>query len=329
MNKAKRNIIWIVSLFTCIFMFFLAFNNRSKIMRAYLETTCSKIYVVYSTDTNYVFPTLVSMTSLMENADKKTFCKFYILHNEINDKDKEKLNSIYSKYRNCTVDLIDVKNEFTGSWEGRWSTATYYRLLLPNILKNQNKCIYIDGDTIVRSDLNELFQTDMSNFYIAGVFDGNEDKDMEHWLKTLEFKDLNSYVCAGVLLMNLEKMRNDNLEPTFKDLVSQNNKDKKFRLLDQDILNKVCYGKIKLLPFKFGALTHIMNTYREKHYISELGITENEFTNQKSNPAIVHFTGGKPWNKIHEHVKKFCEEWWEYAKKTGYEKEISEKYPLS
>lgn len=332
MNKTKRNIIWIVSLFTCISMFFLAFNNRSKIMRAYLETTCNKIYVAYSTDTNYIFPTLVSMTSLMENANKKTFCKFYILHNEINDKDKEKLNSISSRYRNCTVNLVDMKNEFSNSYLGGWATPMYFRILLPDIIGDQNHCLYLDGDTIVRHDLKDLFKTDISNFYIAGVRDWNGyiNKDTKYY-DFLGIKDLQSYVCSGVLLMNLEKMRNDKVCSKLKDLVSQNDKndkDKKFHFPDQDAFNKGCYGYIKPLSFKFGALTHAINNDNEKAYIEWIRSSQSEFDEMKNDPTIVHFTGGKPWSKIHENVKKFCEEWWKYAEKTGYGKEISEKYPL-
>ena len=328
-SKNKKNAIYIIILLPCIFLlfgFFWAFNNRSKVVPAKYNEIC----VSYSTDSNYIFPTLVSMTSLMKKANNNTFCKFYILHNELSNEDKAKLNSISKKYKNCSVDLVDVKDSFSNSYEGRWSVATYFRLLLPDILKNKSKCLYLDGDTIVRHDLYDMFNTDLSDFYIAGVHDGylDEKKSPNYYREILGLEDVNSYVCAGVLLMNLEKMRNDNICNISKDLVLQNDKDKKFSCLDQDILNKVCYGHIKLLPFKFGMHTHVLGSYSEKIYTKNLGISQNEFSKMKNDPTIVHFSAGKPWHKIHNNVENFCKEWWDYARETDYINEIEEKYPL-
>ena len=46
--------------------------------------------------------------------------------------------------------------------------ATYYRLKLPGLLLDIDKCLYLDVDIVVQNDLTELYEQDMEEYYIAG-----------------------------------------------------------------------------------------------------------------------------------------------------------------
>ncbi len=286
----------------------------------------SEICVAYSTDENYLLPTLVAMTSLMENANKNTFCKFTVLISDgVSEEAQEKIKSVGKKYSNCSINIVNMGQQFDSSEVRCWSRAMYYRLNLPEILKDEKRCIYLDGDTIVRKDLSEMFNLDMSNYYIAGVRDINSiiNKDSDHY-KILEIPNLNSYVCSGVLIMNLEKMRNDNLDKTLEEIIKENDVKKTFIFPDQDALNKACYGHIFTLPFKYGALAHtgFEYSYKDSEY-AQWASNKKDWDEGRKDPVVLHFTGEKPWNK---NYSSFCQEWWKYADLTESKSEIHERY---
>lgn len=287
------------------------------------------ICVAYSTDNNYIYPTIVSMTSLMENANKDTFCKFTILTaDNVTEEDKGKIKTVNNHYPNCSINIVDMGQQFSNSAVKNWSKAMYYRLNLPEILTNEKKCIYLDGDTVVRKDISDMFEIDMNNYYIAGVRDINSyiNKKSDYY-KVLGIPNLNSYVCSGVLIMNLEKMRNDNLHKTLDKIITENDIKKTFKFPDQDTLNSACYGHILALPFKYGALAHIdfSKSYGESEYAQWVS-NQKDWEQGRKDPSIVHFTGTKPWVSIYS---DFCKSWWDYVKKTDFQKEISEKYKIS
>ena len=286
----------------------------------------SEICVAYSTDENYLYPTLVSMASLMENCNENTFCKFTVLVSpEISEEGQNKIKSIEKNYSNCNVNVVNMGGQFDSSEVRFWSRAMYYRLNLPEILKEEKKCIYLDGDTIVRKDLSTMFNLDMSNYYIAGIRDINcyINSTSDHY-KLLDIPNLNSYVCSGVLIMNLEKMRNDNLNQVLEEIIKENDVKKTLKFPDQDALNKACYGHILTLPFKYGALAHagFDYSYEESEY-AQWASNKKDWDEGRKDPTVLHFTGDKPWNN---NYSKFCEEWWMYADTTECKAEIHEKY---
>ena len=76
-------------------------------------------------------------------------------------------------------------------------------MALPILLPNINKIIYLDGDTITLIDLKEMYDIDMDNYYYKGFLDYLKDSFNPH---------NNLYLCSGVLLINLEELRNENGE---------------------------------------------------------------------------------------------------------------------
>ena len=287
----------------------------------------SKVNIAYASDKAYVYPTLISMVSVMENAKKSTECDFTVLlSGEITDGEKEKFKSVEKKYSNCKVNLVDMSGQFDSSEVRFWSRAMYYRLSLPEILSDEKRCIYLDGDTIVRKDLTEMFNLNMNDYYVAGIRDFNEiiNSTSEHY-KVLGIPNLNSYVCSGVLIMNLEKIRNDNITAVFGDLVKQNDTNKTFKFPDQDVINKACYGHIFTMPFKYGALAHTdLTTPYEKNEYAKWASNKKDWEEGRKDPTVVHFTGTKPWVQVYSGL---CKEWWNYAEKTGFGNEIKNAYP--
>ena len=267
----------------------------------------NKIPIVFAFDSNIVDPACVCMTSLMEHARESSFYEFIIVHSPKELSNKERLNRIPQKYSNCEIRYIEIDNTFEKSFEIRGVTiATYYRLLLADLIPDYDKVIYSDVDIIYRMDLSEVYNTNIEDNYLAATLDlGLNYLDKSHISKSsiLEF---GHYIQAGFAVFNLKKIREDNLTSIFKEHAIQ----KKYTYQDQDILNICCKDKIKYLPpcYNVNDCAYLVLQTPEK---MEGKFSESECSYAK-NYGNIHYSGKKPWkeNSI------FMDVWWEFYRKS-------------
>ena len=196
------------------------------------------------------------------------------------------------------------------------SVAGFYRSILGELIKNVNRIIYLDGDTLTYNDLTEMYNLNMSNLYFRGI--------REIVSKSYE-KDINKskYICDGVMLMNLELIRKDNVYKKFRNYYCSYYK-KKIYFGDQHIINALFRDKIGFLPPKFGIWFIDDNNIKDYQKLKPIIYNSNELRLANLNPVIRHLWGKtkegklkeKPWlsNKFFK-IKK---DWNYYARKTGY-----------
>ena len=144
-------------------------NKNDKYKKGKLIISCA-----YALDNAYVFPTIVAMTSLAENAGNKTFYSIYVLIDSSFSEDNKKiiksveLNHIQS----CEIIFKIIGDKFKNEkTDKRIKTPSYYRLELPKLLPRVKKIIWMDGDTAVFEDLTELININMKGNYIMGFLD--------------------------------------------------------------------------------------------------------------------------------------------------------------
>ena len=280
------------------------------------------IPIAYATDNNYTYPTLVSITSLLENIKHhpKTFYDIYImLSNDFTEKNKEILKSAQELYPNkCTITFINMVDMFTE--QKTFPITKYYRLALHDKLPNIDKIIYLDGDTIIFQDLTDLINLDMKGYYILGFLD-----NLFWALEMYKIKDA-IVLNTGVLLMDLKALRDFNTTEKFREFMMKYNNS--VIQEDQTIINVVLQKYINKLPPKYGiwgfdniqlALEH--NKVQRPKFKYNIETYKMAF----ELPAIVHFTGSKPFNNKNA---TYYLDWWNYAKKTKYYDKIYE-YSLS
>ena len=288
--------------------------------------------IAMATDDNYVLPTIVSMTSMLENANKNSFYNCYLLISKnFTDENKNKFLNLQEKYKNkCEIKFINMDDAYKHDKICKWiTTPMYYRLSLPSLLKDENKCIYMDGDTIVNKDLSELYDLNIDEYYLAGVKAASLQSDIKR-AQFLGISNMKKYINSGVLLMNLKKMRDEKLEDKFSKFIKEKvNTTKRLTCPDQDTINAVCYDKIKILPFKYNVIA--------KYLVDKLGKYEfipkaikcysfKECNEAKDNPVIIHYADKKkPWKEITPHYSK----WWKYAEKSPVYEEIKRTYRLN
>lgn len=266
------------------------------------------IPVVLATDNNYI-PLITVLTSLAENAGKDTFYDIYILTDDsFAQSSKHCVRRCLKLYENhCSISFKNVGAIFDDVQVTipHITRPTYFRLVIPDILK-EDKCIYLDTDTIVNTDLKELYDIPLNNNYIAGVWHPGVIGIENVICKDADIPSSDQYINAGVLLMNLKQLRRNGMVKKFLDLTSKN-----MRSQDQDIINNGCYGKISLIPLKYNVITKTADKSIEDYQGS---YSESELKEAWNNPCIIHYADrNKPWNSKD---CVFMDYWWKYFRKS-------------
>lgn len=232
------------------------------------------INICLSADDRYAEHAGVVIASALKSSSESDDLCFYILDGDISEENKSKIYEL-KKIKDCKINFVQIdKNKFdiykSINTHQYVSIATYYRLKLGELLPNVKRIIYLDCDMIVNSSLAEIFNIDFDQNYICGVLDARV-KRKKIW------KDKN-YVNAGMLVLDLEKIRNDKIEDKFIEYTT-NNSDK-IDTGDQDIINFTLENKIKILPDEWNVQVSSFTS-------------RTTFTN---NPKIIHYIGvQKPW----------------------------------
>ena len=269
------------------------------------------IPVVLATDNNCI-PLIVALTSLVQNAGNDTYYDIYIFTDASFTRSSEScVRECFKSYEDhCSISFKNVGTIFDNAQISmpHITRPTYFRLVIPDLL-GEEKCIYLDTDTIVMSDLKELFNIPLNNNYVAGVW--HPGVVLYEWEKGIcqnaNIPDAAQYINAGVLLMNLKQLRKDGMVKRFLELVSQNMPSQ-----DQDIINSACYGKIMLIPFKYNVITKTADRYIEDYKGS---YSEAELKEAWNNPCIIHYADqNKPWNS---RDCVFMDHWWKYFRKSS------------
>lgn len=251
--------------------------------------------IVFSINKNYINLLCISITSLLENNHNRQI-NIYILHAALNSKNQKKIKRLEKFYNNLKIYfiLIDKNNFKNFKLNIKYiSLETYFRFLIPDILQ-ENKCLYLDADTLTIKNLSELYNTDISEYYCAGC----NDLFIEHidYKKEIGLSKEDLYINAGVILFNLEKMR----ENKIADLLLHNTEKYSniIKYQDQDILNITCKNHILKLDSIYNYTSFCMEKEKDK----------------ANNVAILHYTGSaKPWK--FKYKGKFKNPWLFYKRK--------------
>lgn len=260
-----------------------------------------RIPVVVSFDINFVLPAEIALYSLLRNAKSNTFYEINIITSDVSVKDVFSVEKLKEKFNNFSIDFLFVQDTFKDAYEVRGiSYAAYWRLLIPELLREKEKVLYMDVDIIVQSDLSDLYNIDLEDKIIAGFYDYgmNRTESGQNYLSSVLKIKTNSYIQSGFLVLDLVSMRKYDVVNTFK-LLAKN----KYVLQDQDIINIACCNKIKILPPNRNIVCQsfeMLELYRDDFIIYD---KKDMFNN-----SIIHYNGIKPWNGIAYND----EIWWKY-----------------
>ena len=300
---------------TGIFIQFLLENGKkiAHVPTMYLEETIT-IPVVMALNSGFIQPTFTALTSLFANAKPTTQYEIYLL---VPESDYSQIcdcvQCFLKKYKDCNIKVINMGKAFADIKMsiGHITEQTYYRLHIPMLLPNHSKCLYLDGDIIVKDDLATLYRSNIADFYIGGVRAAgyyHPKKWVKEHTEEIGLKSINQYINAGVLLMNLDRIRKDKVYEKMLSYVGRG-----FSSQDQDIINLVCYDKIRILPLQYNFMTKYVKISGNKLYVNEPDAEvygENECNSAIKHPVIIHYADKiKPWQNPNTILGY---EWFEY-----------------
>lgn len=265
------------------------------------------IPVILSADDNYAGQMYVTIASILKSAKNSTYDFYLTVPNDFRKENKEKIKRL-ERNGKVKINFVIMKDDFKDVKKTiqRISTPTYYRLLAERFIPEKyEKCIYIDVDTVICEDLEELYNIELEKNIVAGVREAPIAKSQEIRAKELGLPNCINYVNAGVLLFNLKIIREENLTAKFIEISKR-----ELRNQDQDVINIVCFNRIKTLHCKFNASPRNLFDSRSK-----IVYTQQEIDEAIRKPVIVHYADRyKPWNSN----VKLGEKWWQIASKAPY-----------
>ena len=224
-------------------------NNGLSFVEA--NVSQSEIPVCFSVDDNYIPYLDVAIASLIENASKKYRYRLIVLHTGLIEENVKKIKQ--NEKDGFVIDFVDISEEVENIKANlknvyHFSVVTYYRLFIASLFPQYDKIVYLDCDLVVLGDISELYHTDLGENILGASperFVQTTNEFVLYAEKALGV-DPTSYINAGVLLINLDQFRKDDIEKKFIDLITEYD----FDLLDPDqaYLNYLCRDKICVLP---------------------------------------------------------------------------------
>ena len=303
------------------------FTDKTKIFKKGKHI----IYITLSinNDENYKYIAFVSMLSLLLNCNKtKSFIIYHILCSpDFKESSIGIFKPLLRNYsQNVEIVFYNMGNLFLNKNANGYPPATFYRVFTPLFI-DSDRIIHLDCDCIILSDLYEMYILNINNNYVYGFYDVIPDG--------IDYLGINStkYINAGVILLNLNKIRKDN---KIKELINITTSPTfKLKKNDQTAMNYLFYPKIGRLPSKYGLFNfEDKNDLIKYNKIIRTKISWEELEYALKYPRIIHLVLciPKPWFPSSNYTKcftdcakrnncsckKYFDLWHFYARKTEY-----------
>lgn len=283
---------------------------------------------VFSTNLDFLPFLAVLLRSILDHVDNKRNYRFIVLHKELDEKNKDTLLSMTLGLRNISLDFINVSKEMSGYHfytENRDNITeeAYFRLLIPWLLADTDKVVYLDCDMVALTDVSVLYDTDVDDVLVAaardlvgiGIYYSGRFGLKDYFDNTLQFPNPEEYFISGVLVMNLLGFREQFTQKQVLDYAVSRD----WHFHDQDVLNLICLDKKRLLASQWGA---VGASEYDNFLPSQLKL-EARYANE--NPYLFHFAGprNKPWHR----TTRYSLAWfWPIAARTTYYELLMEKF---
>ncbi len=277
----------------------------------------NKINVVYITDDNYAMPSCISAYSLIENQKEDTLLDIYFVVNNISLQSKERFMELATE--NAKIFIIEVQDESYAEMAKSClayksihvSYTAMFKFNLPQLLEGVDKVLYIDGDTLVQTDILDLYNISLDEHYIAAA-----DDVIQRRRRVSPISTVGNYFNSGVMLLNLKKMREDNMT---EKLIEYRLHGTNF-FMDQDALNAVLGVKRVELSTIYNFMTTLIDTYDVDEITEMVGISKaNSIAEIIDKVSILHLTDRtKPWAY---YMPWFTERFMKYYEKSPYASE--------
>ena len=143
--------------------------------------------------------------------------------------------------------------------KNRCSYMVLLRVVFCQIFPHLDRILTIDNDTIVRGNISELWDLDLTDYYLAGCLEKHKSTEER------------TYINMGVAMLNLKKWREDHLDERLLDDLNTYY----FEEAEQSAINYACQGHTLIIDSMYN---------------------QNNYTNKEpGREKIVHYAAIKEW----------------------------------
>lgn len=210
------------------------------------------IPIFLAADDRYLPYLAVTLKSISNHSRDEYLYEVHILSCDI---PRDRLRRLFDMdLPNLTVKTVNldkrihnIRRELHLRLRDYYSESIYYRLFIPSMFPSLHRAIYIDCDVVLTRDIAELYFTDMGDALLGAVTDESitDVPEFCDYVKRWVGVSRENYFNSGVLIMNLDRMREEKIEEKFLYLLGKYNFDTVAP--DQDYLNRLCRGRVYYL----------------------------------------------------------------------------------
>ncbi|HRO13447.1 MAG TPA: glycosyltransferase family 8 protein [Paracoccus sp. (in: a-proteobacteria)] len=206
------------------------------------------LHIVTGADDNYAPGVLVLIASAAWHNPK---ARFTVLDMGISPENRARIDAL-GPALGVQVARIEIGTDSFAAipvQRAHLTRSTFLRLLIPALMPDEARVLYMDCDMAVTASLQSLAEMPLGDHLVAAVPDPSPD------IRELESTGLarGEYVNAGLLVMNLPQWRKENTAAACLSLLSD--PVRPLRNEDQSAVNIACRNRIRLLDPAFNVFT--------------------------------------------------------------------------
>lgn len=254
--------------------------------------------IVFATSDLYSRPAVVTIKSLLMNNTKADEINIYYIGNGISETNQGIIRRLVEGYGRKIefIEMPESLNDISGFI--RTNVITYSYCYFQDILPpNVDKVLLLEGDTVVLGNIEELYNTDITDYYLAAA----DDLQSKYFKEKIGIKSDSPYFNAGIILFNLKKWREDGITQKITRVIKSGKS--KFMYEVQDEMNVCLEGHVKILPPEYNCTTSILLfSYKNmcRYRWPSTKCSKEAFAKARKKPVIVHFTKNqiiqsRPW----------------------------------
>lgn len=283
------------------------------------------IRIVFSSDRQYLPFLATAIASLVEHSDTSKRYEIFVLHDGILPFEQKLVAPLAPPH--ITIEFIDIRAYLDGINRSVFyvhaylTIASYYRFFVPRIFPSFDKVVYLDCDIIVLDDVARLYDTDVGKHILAAAPDVDKIRlfhtdpaQFERYHKQYHIRKPLDYFQAGVLVMNIRKMLEENFEQKALERLALL---KDPPSVDQDVLNSLYSDHYKRLPVAWNVEWHLPPMgYLDSLKRNTTPELYEEYSSAYADPSIIHYCSNlKPWQ---DPKQQYSAQFWHYARKTPF-----------
>ena len=255
------------------------------------------IEIACSADARYLPHVSAMLHSLLTHTRSRPL-RVWLMHGRDLPEDGRERVAAVTRQFGAELQFLRVPDSMIEGFPTRkFHYSCWYRILLPELLPQLERILYLDCDVIVTDDLEPLWTMDLGGKLFAACTNPLFPAMYETVRETLGIQDFRDYLNSGVLLLDLPKMRAEGIAARLH-AYAKTHPDN--ACPEQDALSVLTHGRWLSLHPRWNMQTTLYDLKPARLPYPEPVIRE-----ALARPAVVHFNGPfKPWQLLCKHRLK-------------------------